>query len=60
LKGVQASVINLDENELLQVVRKSMSEDQMVDNAARQNFEIASKFLSRKKIAQLASKYYKK
>jgi hypothetical protein len=60
LKGVNASVINLDKHELHQVIRKSMSNDEMVDNAALQNFEIASKFLSRKEIVRLASDYYKK
>lgn len=59
IKGVQASVIDLDENALLQVVRKSLYEDAMVDDAAKTNFEIASKFLSRKEIARLASRYYK-
>ena len=60
LKGVKASVIKLDKHELHQVIRKSMSNNEMVDNAALQNFEIASKFLSRKEIARLASDYYKK
>lgn len=59
IKGVQASVIDLDENALLQVVRESLSEDAKVDDAAKTNFEIASKFLSRKEIARLASRYYK-
>jgi hypothetical protein len=58
-KGVQASVIDLDENALLQVIRESLSEDAMVDDAAKTNFEIASKFLSRKEITRLASRYYK-
>ncbi len=58
LKGARASIINLDEKELLQMVRLSMSDDAMVDDAARQNFEIASKFLSRDEITRLASVYY--
>jgi glycosyltransferase involved in cell wall biosynthesis len=60
LKGVNASVINLDKHELHQAITKSMSDDEMVDRTALQNFEIASKFLSRKEIARLASHYYKK
>jgi hypothetical protein len=59
IKGVQASIIDLDKIALLQVVRKSLYEDAMVDDAAKTNFEIASKFLSRKEIARLASRFYK-
>jgi len=59
VKGVRASVIDLDENALLQVVRESLSEDAMVDDAAKTNFEIAFNFLSRIEIARLASRYYK-
>lgn len=60
MKGVNASVINLDKHELLQVIRKSMSDDEFVDNAAIQNIEIASNFLSQKVIFQKACQYYRK
>ena len=57
-KGAVASVINLNLQELDAELMKAVGDDNLVNNAARKNLEVATNFLCSKEISSIAKQFY--
>jgi hypothetical protein len=57
-KGAIASIVELTQDSLLAAIRGALSDDSLVDNASRVNFEISQKYLSGEVIRQSAQQFY--
>lgn len=57
-KGVHASIVNLNPEELLAAIEQALVDDQLVDNAAKQNLILAERELSSEVIKKQALTFY--
>jgi hypothetical protein len=57
-KGAHASIVNLNPEELLTAIEKALIDDQLVDNAAKQNLILAERELSSEVIKKQALTFY--
>jgi len=57
-KGVVASLINLDIDQLSEALNLAVSDDKVVDFAAKKNLEVANNFLATTKITPIAQQFY--
>jgi hypothetical protein len=59
-KGAVASLINLDIDQLDEALHLAITDDKVVDFAAKKNLDVASNLLTSAKVAPVAQKFYKK
>ena len=57
-KGVIASLIDLDVEKLNEALHLAITDDELVDLAAKKNLDITNKLLTSDKVAPIAQKFY--
>ena len=57
-KGAHATIVNLNPEELLAAIEQALVDDQLVDNAAKQNLILAERELSSEVIKKQALTFY--
>ena len=57
--GVIASIVDLDQDKVLDQIILALSDNELVDRASKQNFKVAKQYLEYKVVQKKALEFYK-